>query len=47
MLMTIEDYHRLSGVQMSLVDAVAQDALLDFEFHPPRLETLVKPADLT
>ena len=46
-LMTIEDYHRLSGVQMSLVDAVAQDALLDFEFHPPRLETLVKPADLT
>jgi hypothetical protein len=38
-LMSIEDYRRLTGAEMSLLEAVAQpDA--DFDFDPPRLGKL-------
>ena len=45
-LLTIEDYQRLTGGHMSLLEAIAQpDA--DFDFEPPRIGgDLVKPADL-
>ena len=47
-LLTIEDYRRLTGANMSLVEALAQkgdDA--DFDFDPPRLGArMFKPADL-
>ncbi|MGC2775142.1 MAG: type II toxin-antitoxin system Phd/YefM family antitoxin [Bradyrhizobium sp.] len=45
-LLTIEDYMRLSKGDVSLADALAQpDA--DFEFEPPRIGPgIVKPADL-
>lgn len=45
-LLTIEDYLKLTGDHMSLADALAQvDA--DFDFDPPRItDQLVKPADL-
>lgn len=45
-LLTIEDYQRLTGRNISLLEAVAQtDA--DFDFDPPRLGGgLFKPADL-
>lgn len=45
-LLTIEDYMRLTGSQMSLAEALAQpDA--DFDFEPPRMGGgIVKPADL-
>ncbi len=46
-LLTIEDYQRLTGGNMSLADALAQPADADFEFKPPRLGgRLFKPADL-
>lgn len=47
-LLTIEDYQRLTGGVMSLVEALAQtggDA--DFEFQPPRVSGVVKAPDLT
>lgn len=45
-LLTIEDYLRLSGGDMSLAKALAQ-ANTDFEFDPPRMSGGVfKPADL-
>ncbi len=46
-LLTIEEYQRLTGENMSLLKAVEQEgAEADFPFDPPRLEGLVRPADL-
>lgn len=47
-LLTIEDYQRLVGGQMSLLEAVSQpDETADFDFKPPRLgKGILKPADL-
>ncbi|MCK1711654.1 MULTISPECIES: type II toxin-antitoxin system prevent-host-death family antitoxin [unclassified Bradyrhizobium] len=50
-LLTIEDYLRLTGGHMSLAEALAQEALAqtdaEFDFNPPRLEGgIFKPADL-
>lgn len=44
-LMTIEEYRRITGRKMSLAEALAQpDATFDFE--PPRLsDNIFKPAD--
>jgi prevent-host-death family protein len=45
-LLTIEDYLRLSGGHMSLAEALAQSGA-DFEFDPPRAGPgISKPADL-
>ena len=45
-LLTIEDYQRLTGGHMSLLEALAQ-AGADFDFTPPRVEGgIVRPADL-
>lgn len=45
-LLTIEDYLRLTGGHMSLADALAQ-AGADFDFDPPRLDGgIFKSADL-
>jgi len=45
-LLTIEDYQRLTGGNMSLAEALAQPGN-DFEFNPPRLGGgIFKPADL-
>lgn len=44
-LLTIEDYERLSKSSPSLAQALAQES--DFDFEPPRLEGgLLRPADL-
>jgi prevent-host-death family protein len=46
-LLTIEDYRRLSGERMSLLTALEQGgADADFAFEPPRLEIVVRPARL-
>jgi prevent-host-death family protein len=45
-LLTIEEYQRLTGHAMSLVEALAQPGDGDFAFEPPRAGGLVKPADL-
>jgi prevent-host-death family protein len=45
-LLTIEDYRRLAGGNMSLAEALAQPNVADFEFKPPRVGGMVKPANL-
>jgi prevent-host-death family protein len=46
-LLTIEDYQRLAGGNMSLAEALAQPGVPEFDFEPPRLGGgLVRPADL-
>jgi prevent-host-death family protein len=47
-LLTIEDYRRLTGGDISLAEALAQPGnAADFEFKPPRLRGgIFKPADL-
>ena len=46
-LLTIEDYHRLTGGQMSLAEAITQAGGAEFEFNPPRMGSgIFKPADL-
>jgi prevent-host-death family protein len=45
-LLTIEDYQRLTGEHLSLAEALAQPGA-DFEFDPPRVGSgIFKPADL-
>ena len=47
-LLTIEDYQRLAGGNMSLAEALAQPGVAaDFAFEPPRVGGWIfKPADL-
>ncbi|MGE0667432.1 MAG: type II toxin-antitoxin system Phd/YefM family antitoxin [Sphingomonadales bacterium] len=46
-LLTIEDYQRLTGGQMSLRQALEQEgAAADFDFDPPRMDAVLRPADL-
>lgn len=47
-LITIEEYERLTGGPMTLADALAQSESSDFEFDPPKIKgRLSKPADLS
>jgi prevent-host-death family protein len=46
-LLTIEDYQRLAGGNMSLAEALTQPGGADFAFNPPRVgDGIFKPADL-
>jgi prevent-host-death family protein len=46
-LLTIEDYQRLAGGQMSLLKALEQSGPeADFEFDPHKIEIVTRPADL-
>jgi prevent-host-death family protein len=44
-LLTIEDYLRLTGERVSLADALGQSEA-DFEFNPPRIICIARPAGL-
>lgn len=45
-LLTIEEYQKLTGGPMSLAEALAQPDAPDFDFNPPRLRAeLSKPVD--
>lgn len=45
-LLSIEDYRRLSGKGMSLAEAVGDPESADFEFDPPKLGNMgFKPAE--
>ena len=45
-LMTMEDYRRLTGGELSLAQALVQES--DFDFEPARLDgELARPADLS
>jgi prevent-host-death family protein len=46
-LLSIEDYRKLTGEQMTLVEALAQPDAPDFDFEPPRVGGLFRPADLS
>lgn len=47
MLLSIEDYQRLTGRDMTLAEALAQPGAEDIEFDPPRVNDVVRPADLS
>jgi len=47
-LLTIEEYQRVTHSQTSIVDLLAMHGVTDIDFEPPRLETdLYRPADLS
>jgi len=46
-LLSIEDYRKLTGGQMTLIEALAQEDVPDFDFEPPRADGLYRPADLS
>jgi len=46
-LLSIEDYRKLTGGQMSLGEAVAQPNVPDFDFIPPRAGGLFREPDLS
>ena len=45
-LLSIEDYRKLTGGDVCLAEAVAQSGAEDFDFTPPRLGGVARPADL-
>jgi prevent-host-death family protein len=45
-LLTIEQYQRLAGGDVSLAEALAEPGKSDFAFNPPRIGRIAKPADL-
>lgn len=44
-LLSIEEYRRLTGGQMTLVEALAQHDVADFDFEAPRAGGPYRPAD--
>ncbi len=47
-LLSIEDYRKLTGGEMMLAEALSQaEPEADFEFDPPRVDELYRPADLS
>ena len=47
-LLSVEEYQKLTGGPMTLADAMAQPETSDFEFDPPKIKgRLSKPADLS
>jgi hypothetical protein len=45
-LMTMEDYHRLSGAKGSIVDRLALPEAAEIDFTPPLIRIGLKPAEL-
>ena len=46
-LLTIEEYQRLTGASQSLVDLLAMPGSGDIEFEPPKACGLSRPTDLS
>ena len=46
-LLTMQEYQRLTGGQMTLTEALAQPDGEDVDFDPPRVKGLYRPADLS
>ena len=46
-LLSIDDYYRLTGDRMNLIDALAQPDSSDIEFEPPKLRDISRPVDLS
>ncbi len=46
-LLKIEDYQRLAGGHMTLIEALAQRDAPDFDFEPPRAKGFSRSVDLS
>ena len=46
-LLKIEDYQRLAGGQMTLIEALTQSDVPEFEFEAPRAKGFSRPVDLS
>jgi prevent-host-death family protein len=46
-LLSIEDYRKLTGGQLTLAQALGRRDGADFDFAPPRLDNFYRPADLS
>ncbi len=46
-LLSIEEYRRITGGPRKIADALAMPGLEDIEFDPPRVKIGSRPADLT
>lgn len=46
-LLSIEAYRRLAGLQGSILDLLADPEAADVSFEPDRLDSLTRPADLS
>lgn len=46
-LLTIEEYRRLTGGSASIIEMLALPGVEDVEFEPPRAGRLYEPADLS
>lgn len=44
-LLTIEEYKRITHQEESVADALAMPELADIEFEPPRITFIPKPVD--
>jgi prevent-host-death family protein len=45
-LLSIEEYRRITGGHRKIADALAMPGVADIEFEPPRITVGVRPADL-
>lgn len=46
-LLSIEDYQRITGGHRKIADALAMPDLADIEFDPPRVDIGIRPADFS
>lgn len=46
-LLSIEEYRRLTGQSRKIADALAMPGVEDIEFEPPRANIGIRPADLS
>jgi hypothetical protein len=46
-LLSIEEYQRITGGHRKIADALAMPALADIEFDPPRVNIGIRPADFS
>lgn len=46
-LLSFEDYQRLTKQRRNIADALAMPAIADIEFEPPRVDIETRPADFS
>lgn len=46
-LLSIEDYQRITGGRRKIADALAMPRVADIEFDPPRIDIGIRPADFS
>ncbi len=46
-LLSIEEYQRISGQRRNIVETLSMPGLADLEFDPPTLPLAIRPADLS